>query len=160
MANSIDKKIEEIIKWNVERLGIEYPIIEWCSADKFRTLTTRIACSDDGKSIRLNERYKSVWNSNEYDLWLDFSHEIRHCWQMQAGDENFRHKLNLYKSSDELEIEDYNGQEMEIDAWAWAVFVMEKKLKVRPLLEELFGVWIALDIDKRKKEIEKKMSVK
>lgn len=140
---------QRVIDYNVKRLKIKRPQIVYRPPEIFATETTQAACSTDGEAIAINEKYKEQWESDILDCWFFLSHEIRHCWQMQKQ----RKKFGTYKTSAVLNMEEYNAQELEVDAWAWTLVVMRDVFKARPQIENIFSKELIEKINQRMKEI-------
>lgn len=77
------------------------------------------------------------------------SHECRHIWQAKKGVDMF----TSYKTSADVQLQDYNKQVAEVDAWAWAVIVLTDKFQVRPTLEKNFGAELWSQIQDRARQI-------
>lgn len=119
------KDVNYCIQKNCELLQIPEPKVFYSKPAYFKTETTRAAIVgrlDDGSSyeLHLNTKYFNK-NTKEYDCWITVSHELRHLWQMKStlGQDSF----SAYEQSNLLSIKEYNEQELEVDAWAWA-FIM------------------------------------
>lgn len=121
--------IYKIVKLNIDALNIPFPKLILSPARFFKTPTTRAAITGDledknSVELHLNREYLS----NNADLWQIFliiSHEMRHVWQILNRGQN--DPLNGYKTSDNTtSIKEYNEQEMELDAWAWACYMAQR----------------------------------
>lgn len=64
----------------------------------------------------------------ELDLLFAIAHELRHAWQFQ----NRRHWFKNYKEIGEVDFEEYNLQQPEVDANAYATIVMEEVAGMTP----------------------------
>lgn len=92
------------------------------------TMLAVLECDENGKHPIINISNKIL---DERDLLFALSHEMRHYWQLTKGDI----KLESHKPS--LNTEKYNLQIEEIDAHAFAWYVMEKYYNVKPLFNGL-----------------------
>lgn len=129
--------VKEAVKYNCKSLGISEPQIRFFPASHFATPTTMAALSRDGAILDIN----SECGRTEADIWFAISHELRHKWQIDRD-----YDFASYKTSNEINIVDYNMQPAEIDAHAWAVIVMVSTFGLRPMLREVLGeeVWTAI----------------
>ena len=80
--------------------------------------------------------------------WLTLSHECRHIWQLFNAD-----MFADYQTSASLTLSEYNAQPAEIDAWAWAVIVVDEQFGIRPMLEKNFGANVWAQIQARAQQI-------
>lgn len=124
-----------------EILDIEVPKIEYKNA--FDTPTMMACCDSNGTTIYI----KPIDNPN-LDYFFAIAHELRHIWQIQIDKEFYFSTYmpaNLF-----LSIDDYNLQDAEIDANAFAGMVMVDFFQVKPLYQGLS--------DKVKTEINKRIN--
>ena len=111
-----------------EILEIETPQVSF-DVSMFHTQTTLAQCSSDAKMIYIRES-----DTTSLDTLFAIAHELRHVWQIQTDHTTF---FNKYKPASELDIESYNQQLPELDANAFATFIMEDGFGVRPLFNGL-----------------------
>lgn len=121
--------IQEIVKLNSEALKIPCPKLILSPAGFFQTPTTRAAVTgdlDDLNSLELHLNRRYVSGSVEiWQLFVLISHEMRHVWQILNREQN--DPLNGYKTSDNAtSVKEYNEQELELDAWAWACYMAQR----------------------------------
>lgn len=121
--------ISDWIKLNCDLLKIPCPIVKFSEPSFFRTLTTQACLVGDldnlnGMELHLNE---AVF-TNTTPFWkvaLALSHELRHFWQLIY--KNGYEALKGYKTSDiATSVNEYNEQELELDAWAWTCYIMQR----------------------------------
>lgn len=146
------KLLRDVTVWCAETLDVERPVIRWAEPTVFRTPTTVAALSDDGTEIALNSTVKDF-----RFLCFAVAHEMRHLWQM-------KHKaawMASYKPSDEAGgITEYNEQDAEIDANAFALIVLTDLLGQRPTLEQQLGSETWAKIRERADEIARELKEK
>ena len=151
------KTLKRIIKQNCQVLGIAAPALRVEKASFFTTETTRAALvADDGEKsgacIVVNERFIDELKKDEVQAVLTLSHECRHRWQI------VNLSLAGYSSSESLSVEEYNEQDLEVDAWAWATIAMSHFFENVPDFKPVFGDALAKKIMDRASEIlEKKI---
>lgn len=134
---------------NVDLLDIDDVEFEWHSAKDFPTATTMAAIVGSGKDFKLWLNEDAKWASaSDAEILFVVSHEMRHAWQIKNG-----WKFNCYKQSDELARGEYNDQDAEVDAWAWASVVYEKLVGNAPQLEKIFSCELIEKIKQRKSDI-------
>lgn len=68
-----------------------------------------------------------------YDAYFAIAHELRHKYQIEYN----TYAFNDYKSTNTLSIHDYNTQEQELDANAFAYVYMVTTFNVQPLFNGL-----------------------
>ena len=129
----ISNVIRLIVEYNCRELRISEPNIRFVEADAFVTPTTKAATSRNGDGLIINYDFIES-NPDAPMLWLILSHELRHIWQSKQVQ-----YFDNYKTSAELSIEKYNEQKAEIEAWAWAIIVVDEKFGIHPTLEKQFG---------------------
>jgi hypothetical protein len=138
-----NKMINDFILDVCDILRIESPVIS-NKTDHFESDTMLAQCSPDGSVIYLKECDKL-----SYDLLFAVSHELRHVWQIRTNKEKY---LGDYKPVRLCEsVTEYNLQEAEIDANAFAAAIMMDFYDVRPLFEGLPGevksrIWDRVEI--------------
>lgn len=105
-------------------MKIDEPEISYdCSM--FPTETTMAMADIKNKVIHLRNKEPDL------DLYFAIAHEMRHIWQESTDHEKW---FGDYKPSNEFRnIDKYNQQPAEIDANAYAAFVMAKFFGVSPL---------------------------
>ena len=113
------------------------------------TQTTLMACASTGEEFLINKSYISKIENDEKALFMSAAHECRHLWQIRNLKDNF---IENYKQS-KGDVEDYNAQFLEIDAWAWTKIVMAELFGQRPNLEKILSQQIIEQIEKRINEI-------
>lgn len=151
------KTLKKIIKQNCQVLGIDAPALRVEKASFFTTETTRAALvADEGRTsgacIVVNERFIDELKKDEVQAVLTLSHECRHHWQI------VRLSLGGYSSSEKMSVEEYNAQDLEVDAWAWATIATSYFFKKTPDFKSVFGDALAKKIMDRASEIlEKKI---
>ena len=101
-------------------MQIEMPAIRFVSIDRLRTDTQIAALTPDGVLIR-----NDIGVTPE--LFFAIAHELRHVYQL----ENDR-SLHDYHTSDQLDIDEYNAQPLEVDANAFAAVVMAEFFGISP----------------------------
>lgn len=110
---------------------------------------------DDLSNIELHLNNSLKWKDMPFEeAALVISHELRHLWQILTPGQSGS-RLKSYKTSDKTEsIEQYNEQELEVDAWAWASYMMQR---------ELAGIYPTFDFigeDYTKKVLERAKEIK
>ncbi len=140
------KTVNAAVQWNCRVLSVPVPLVRVAEPSEFATPTTKCAVSSDGSELLINRSFAQ--GGNEPFIWLALSHECRHIWQAFHAD-----LFNGYRDSAQLSVQEYNRQEAEIDAWAWAVVVLSKRFGVRPTLEKNFGAEAWAFIEDRARRI-------
>lgn len=108
-------------------LKIEPPKVSF-DTSKFPTKTMLAQCSPDGSTIYL----KMCDKPNPGQLFA-IAHELRHIWQIQNNKQLY---FSEYKPIELCEsVEQYNLQEAELDANAFAGLVMIDFFRLKPLFE-------------------------
>ena len=122
--------LESYISALCKNLDIVPPRMHYNSTDmQSKTTIAQAACS--GEDIYL----KKLEGQDERDVLFATTHEIRHIWQIRKHEEEFfkNYKpLNLCSDIDE-----YNLQDAELDANAYATAVMLVFFKGKPLFNSL-----------------------
>lgn len=153
--NAVIQDCKDIIKENCRLLKIDKPpTLDIVEAEDLPSPTTRFAVSENGTSIALNKEYIEMLLSTDQTQakWLYLSHECRHVWQIQNG----KYDKDEYKSSNQTtDLAEYNSQELELDAWAWSVFLVKLKTKFTPIFNGVFPPDIIAKITILANEIEK-----
>lgn len=103
-------------------LRIKVPVIK--KIDMLNTPTQLGRFRPDQNTIEVKKVYE-----NELDLYFAVAHELRHKYQIDYNIYDFEN----YKQSDATSITDYNLQELEIDANAYAYLVMICMFEARVL---------------------------
>ena len=101
-------------------LKIAVPTIRFVPVKELRTSTQIAALTPDGILIR-----NDIGVTPE--LFFAVAHELRHAYQL----ENDR-SLRDYRTSDQLDIDEYNAQPLEVDANAFAAVVMAEFFGISP----------------------------
>ena len=132
-------RLSEIVEFNCSVLGVDIPKVQISPASFFPTPTTRaqIEYSKKATILHVNEKYLEFFQDDKFQAWLAISHEIRHIWQIQQ--KKLAQSLKKYERSDKRSMQEYNDQDLEIDAWAWATIVVNEKLQLRPLFSKTLG---------------------
>lgn len=141
----------KIISWNCTALSVPLPTIRIVEPSELATNTVTCAVSNDGRELLINKQFAE--SKDIFFAWLALSHECRHIWQAKNMPELF----NDYKTSAYTNLQEYNAQPAEVDAWAWAVAVLGEKFGVRPTLEKNFGAELWAQIQSRARQISDKM---
>lgn len=98
-------------------LGIDAPIISY-DTSHFSTETMMAQVDSDGKYIFLRKKERP-----DPDDFFAVCHELRHIWQLRTDRDRF---FNGYKTADLCgSLAEYNRQEAELDANAFAGLTME-----------------------------------
>lgn len=152
------KKFEQIIENNCRVLGVPAPTLRIESAAFFSTETTRaVLVADEGAlndaAIVLNQRYVDLLRRDEEQAVLTLSHECRHLWQLK------HEKIGGYRTSENLSVDEYNGQALEVDAWAWSSIAISFFFDKTPDFVKTFGEVLAKKIMDRAAEIVEKKIV-
>ena len=106
-------------------LDISAPDIKFVSADRMHTGTQIAALTPDAVLIR-----DDIAVSPE--LFFALAHELRHVYQIANGA-----KLEEYKTSDKMTVEEYNLQLLEVDANAFALLAMSSMFGIMPQFQNL-----------------------
>lgn len=115
----IDKFIEKICGI----LNIEKPVVSFDTSN-FSTPTMSAQCSPDGGAIHLKKMDKPT-----PDYLFAISHELRHVWQIRTDSARW---LPDYQPADRLTVEEYNNQQAELDANAFATAIMADAFGIIP----------------------------
>lgn len=121
--------IKEFVELNCGLLKIPCPTVKFSAPSFFLTPTTQACIVGDlddlnGTELHLNEEVFTK-TTPFWKVAVAISHELRHFWQLLY--KNGYELLKGYKTSDKADsIKEYNEQELEIDAWAWVCYVMQK----------------------------------
>lgn len=122
----MDKEIKGFIKGICDELGIPVPKIKINNRSD-----TQLAClviNDDKYTLLLRNDYDNI-----IDVYFSLAHELRH--EYQAVNDYFR--KDCYKRRNKLSLRDYNLQLEEIDANAFAYFIIVDEFKIKPLFNGL-----------------------
>lgn len=122
--------LESYISALCKNLDIAPPCVHYDSTD-MQSKTTIAQVARSGEDIYL----KKLEGQDERDVLFATAHEMRHIWQIQKHEEEFfkNYKpLNLCSDIDE-----YNIQDAELDANAYATAVMLVFFKGKPLFNSL-----------------------
>lgn len=106
-------------------LDIQPPELRTVPADELLT-PTQIAAYADGSILLRDDMELSP------DVFLALSHELRHAWQIANGAD-----LEAYRTSQEMDLEAYNLQPLEVDANAFAVIAMSSFFGIAPQFQNL-----------------------
>lgn len=110
-----------------EALEIEVPVI---SFDTSTFTSDTLMANIDPNGYIMHIRPVDMIN---FDLFFAISHELRHVWQMKKHKEIF---FKSYHPREEFKnVNDYNMQLAEIDANAFAAFIIEECFGVHPLFK-------------------------
>lgn len=142
------KTVDTILRFNCSLLSVPLPSVRIAEPSEFATVTTKCAVSSTSDELLINKQFAES-NADTIFLWLSLSHECRHIWQAK----NSADMLKSYKTSADVQLQDYNEQVAEVDAWAWAVIVLTDKFHVRPTLEKNFGAKLWAQIQERARQI-------
>lgn len=129
------KKFSIIVDANAQMLPLMFPprvVIE--PPEKFKTETTKAALDTTGEKIGINSKYLAEITEDEknpYRAWIILSHECRHAYQIHNG-EDFSDYFTPRGNVDE-----YNSQLAEIDAWAWSFYVCGALFGIRPTIPSI-----------------------
>lgn len=107
-------------------LQIEMPAIRFVSIDRLRTDTQIAALTPDGVLISDGVLIRNDIGVTP-ELFFAIAHELRHVYQL----ENDR-SLHDYHTSDQLDIDEYNAQPLEVDANAFAAVIMAEFFGISP----------------------------
>lgn len=109
----------------------------------FTSSTMLAMVSPDGKTIHIPDR------PADPDLLFSIAHELRHIWQMQ----NAPHMFNSYLPREQcMTVTQYNLQEAELDANAYAGAYMMKTYHINPLFNGMTDI-VTQAIFKKMEEI-------
>ena len=128
-------KFAMIVDANSQMLPLMFPprvVIE--PPEKFKTQTAKAALDTTGEKIGINSKYLSEIaddKKNPYTAWIILSHECRHAYQVHNG-ENF---ANYFVQNGD--VDEYNSQLEEVDAWAWSFYVCGALFGIRPTLPSI-----------------------
>jgi len=138
------KETKEFINKICQILKIEKPNIT-INDDFFKNKTTLAVYSIKDDEILIRSNYK-----NKIDLFFSIAHECRHKWQDKHG--LLPEQISQLPNSSE-KVRAYNLSSEEIDANAFAVFVIQLFFNLRPLFN-------GLDTDIKNKIYEKAEEIK
>lgn len=144
---NVKYKIRTIVDYNCFLLDVKPPKIEYLPSSEFMTETMRAAVSVTNNKIIVNSDAIKNYQDDDFEIWLTFSHECRHLWQNAQGE------TDDYIIRLKTDLKNYNFQPLEIDAWAWCVFVSQKNFGIIPVFEKIFGK----DFDDEVKRLAKKI---
>ncbi len=122
--NDFNKFVEFIKK----ELNIEFDIREDELPGNLRGLVYLDDIISGNPVIYFNKNFKY---HSQFDMYFVPAHEGRHIWQIKNG----KFFKDIYKKNDELSMQDYNEQEAEMDAHAFATAAMMKYAGIKPLFE-------------------------
>lgn len=128
--------------FNANALSIRPPRIHISAPCELMTDTTLAAMSADGRRLAIKSTI-----TDERTIWFAVSHEMRHAWQIKHSTD-----FSSYKTANESGKLEYNSQEAEIDAHAWACIVINNVFKLQPMLDSL-GKELADMVANRSEEI-------
>lgn len=115
-------------------LGIPEPKIKWQPQDKFptETLVSAITGYKGDLTILLSNQflYNDMTDTNLAFFIMIVAHELRHCWQIE-NDLIKDYDITLANSGDK---NDYNNQEVKLDAYGFAFAYLRKEYHVEPIL--------------------------
>ena len=101
-------------------LDVSVPAIKFASADRMHTSTQIAALTPNTVLIR-NDIAVSP------ELFFALAHELRHAYQITHGE-----SLEEYRTSDQIGVERYNLQPLEVDANAFGALVMADYFGIVP----------------------------
>lgn len=101
-------------------LEISVPDIKFVSADRMHT-GTQIAALTPNAVLILDDIAVSP------ELFFALAHELRHAYQIAHGE-----SLEEYRTSDQISIEQYNLQPLEVDANAFGALIMSDFFGIVP----------------------------
>lgn len=133
MESSLNEWIGEITDvLNIGGVNIEY-------ADTLPTDTMMTAYVPSDQVVYVKKGLNSF-----LDIVFAITHELRHVYQHRKG------LLHSYKARENIDVESYNNQELEVDAHAFALLMIERYLGVTPDSPQLN----TKEILQRKKELQ------
>lgn len=133
MESSLNEWIGEITDvLNIGGVNIEY-------ADTLPTDTMMTAYVPSDQVVYVKKGLNSF-----LDIVFAITHELRHVYQHRKG------LLHSYKVRENIDVESYNNQELEVDAHAFALLMIERYLGVTPDSPQLN----TKEILQRKKELQ------
>lgn len=159
----------DILKISKEACGLACDFLEITppkivKGDDFPTPTTRMAIevTKTKRELKLNIGAIQKYDKSEFDVFAEAFHECRHLYQIdQAHSDNpieplervkdWRQGFSIYKQSDEIKTTDYNSQEIEIDAFAFASVMMQIYFKVIMTFD--FDKQLESKVDERAKQL-------
>lgn len=106
-------------------LNISVPTIKFVSVDQMRTGTQIAALTPDAVLIRNNIAVSP-------ELFFSLAHELRHAYQIASGE-----SLEEYQRSDQINIEQYNLQPLEVDANAFSALIMSDFFGIVPQFQNM-----------------------
>lgn len=125
--NEIKKHVNGFIRLLCDDLSIKKPDIVYKN-NIFNSKTQLAAYAPDEKRIYIKNEYENL-----LDLFFAISHELRHKYQIDYKIYDF----STYKNAKQISNYDYNMQEVEIDANAYAYIIMNEVFNVNPLFNGL-----------------------
>lgn len=118
------------IKQICKDLKIKRPMVSH-DTSVFTSPTMMAMVSPDGRTIHIPERKKDP------DLLFSVAHELRHVWQMQNTPQVFE----TYKPREHcFTVQEYNLQEAELDANAYAGHIMIKLYGLSPRFDGMTDI--------------------
>lgn len=115
--------VRNFISFICDILLLDEPIIS-SDTSVFPTNTTFAMCDAEGKTIYLKPNIKE-----DYDLLFAIAHELRHVWQIRNDKSYF---MDYAPSNVIRDTDTYNSQTAEIDANAFAAFILIALFGVQP----------------------------
>ena len=123
-------------------LEISVPDIKFVSADRMHT-GTQIAALTPGAVLIRDDIAVSP------ELFFALAHELRHAYQIAHGE-----SLEEYRTSDQIGVEQYNLQPLEVDANAFGALVMSEFFGIVPQFHNMSDT-VRKAIAARMKQIQK-----
>lgn len=120
-------------------LKIKYPKVEFV-----KELRTPTQIAEYNGTLRLKK------DVSRLDTYFAIAHELRHAWQIANGID-----LSDYETVGTLSVKEYNLQEAEIDANAYAYWIMVNWFGVKPLFNGM-DKEVVEKIEEAYKKIQKK----
>lgn len=152
--------VSDWVELNCNLLGIPCPTLKFSAPSFFLTSTTQACIVGD-----LDDLSKTELHLNEavftkaIPFWkaaIAISHELRHFWQL-FYDKGYT-VIRGYKTSDELKsLKEYNEQELELDAWAWACYVTQREFDGAYPTFDFMGKDYTKKVLERAEQIKKEM---
>ena len=125
----MDENLYRFIVEICNKLDISVPIISF-ETSHFTSDTMLAQCLSDGTKIYLRKK-----DIADPDYLFAIVHELRHVWQIKTDKEKY---FANYKTIDMLNsIEEYNLQPAELDANAYAGYIMQLYFGLTPLYKGL-----------------------
>lgn len=135
--------MDKFIRIICEDLNIPIPRIS-NDTSVFCTDTQLAACSSDGNTI-----YLPKTDTLTPELMLAIAHELRHVYQIKYFPDKY---FKTYSPNHSISTEEYNLQEAEIDANAYASVIISCLIGIKPLFQNM-SKNVRDAISKRAKEI-------